>query len=361
MVDFLFGREEMKIFIKMAYQSDHALEMIFSSLRWFFLVLAGIVFTVRYAENPDHLKLYLFLSLVVFGIAYMGVSDYYLHKSPEGSKMYTIMTKGGPLFDIIAFCALIPLTGGIYSPLFPISYLIILHITVYWRFIGGIISAFLFILIYSIIFSIQVPDIFSLNSLIIYISHFFFLLLIGGLGGIIVSRERKHHSEKNLLAEAASRDYLTNLLNHRSFQEHLRKDLKRGIDFYLALTDIDKFKCINDKYGHVTGDKVLSEIGTIISSILPEEQGKVFRYGGEEFALILYHMDQNQVNRLLSDIKQSVANHIFYCEGEAFSITMSFGSCKQNGENPAQLVERADKLLYEAKDNGRNQIVCSYM
>jgi diguanylate cyclase len=353
--------EEMKFFIKTAYQSDHALEIIFSSLRWFFLVLAGIVFTVQYVGNPDQLKLILFLSLVVFGITYMGVSDYCLHKSPEGSMMYTIMTKGGPLFDFIAFCALIPLTGGIYSPLFPVSYLIILHITVYWRFTGGIFSAFLFILVYSVIFFIQVPDVFSLNSLIIYFSHFCFLLLIGGLGGIIVSRERKQLSEKNLLAEAANRDYLTNLLNHRSFQEHLRRDLKRGIEFHLALTDIDKFKCVNDKYGHVTGDKVLHQIGEIISSIIPAKQGKVFRYGGEEFALILYTKDRNEVNTLLSEIKQSVANHIFYCEEEAFSVTMSFGSCKQDGEKPAELVEKADKLLYEAKDNGRNQIVCSYV
>ncbi|MDF2857707.1 MAG: hypothetical protein K0Q87_3558, partial [Neobacillus sp.] len=247
------------------------------------------------------------------------------------------------------------------SPLLPVSYLIILHITVYWRFIGGIISAFLFILVYSIIFFIQVPDVFSLNSFTIYFSQVCFLLLIGGLGGIIVSRERKQLSEKNLLVEVANRDYLTNLLNHRSFQEHLRRDLKSGIDFHLILTDIDKFKCINDKYGHVTGDKVLHQIGAIISSIIPAIQGKVFRYGGEEFALILYIKDQDEVNTLLSEIKQSVANHIFYCEGEAFSVTMSFGSCKQNGESPAELVEKADKLLYEAKDNGRNRIVCSYV
>lgn len=59
------------------------------------------------------------------------------------------------------------------------------------------------------------------------------------------------------------------------------------------------------------------------------------------------------------EVKQSVANHIFYCDGESFSVTMSFGSCKQNGENPDQLVKKADKLLYEAKDSGRNQIVYS--
>lgn len=351
--------DEIKNFLRTAYLSDHALEVIFSSLRWFFLVISISVFTIQYVENPDQLKLNLFLSLVIFGFLYMGISDYYLHKSPEGSKMYTIMTKGGPGFDLIAFSALVPLTGGVESPLLPLAYLIILHVAVYWRFIGGIITAILFILIYSIIFFIQVSDVYSLNSLMTYCIQVFFLILIGGLGGIIVSRERNHHSEKNLLAEAASRDYLTNLLNHRSFQEYLRKDLENGTDFYLVLTDIDKFKSINDQYGHVIGDKVLRQIGAIISSIIPEKQGEVFRYGGEEFALILYTNEHYEVNKLLVEIKQSVSNHIFYSEGKPFSVTMSFGSCKQNGEKPNILVGKVDKLLYEAKDKGRNRIVYS--
>ncbi|MCM3764192.1 GGDEF domain-containing protein [Neobacillus niacini] len=286
----------------------------------------------------------------------MGISDYYLHKSPRGSKKYTIWTKGGPAFDFVAFSALIPLTGGMDSPLFPIAYLIILHIVVYWGYTGGIMASILFIMEYSITFFMQAQDAYSLNSLINYLCQVLFLLLVGGLGGIIVSRERKHHSEKNLLAEAANRDYLTNLLNHRSFQEYLQKDLHRGVGFYLAISDIDKFKSINDKYGHVMGDKVLRQIALIITSIITGKQGEVFRYGGEEFVIIFYHNEQNEVSKLLVEIKQSVANHIFYCNGEAFSVTMSFGCCKHTGETSDQLVEKADKLLYEAKDSGRNQI-----
>ncbi|PMC34496.1 GGDEF domain-containing protein [Bacillus sp. UMB0899] len=351
----------MKSLLKSAYQSYHALEVIFSSLRWFFLVIAIVVFTVQYVENPVYLKLNLFIALVVFGFIYMGTSDYYLHRSPKGSRMYRIMTKGGPFFDFIAFCALIPLTGGIDSPLFPVAYLILLHIAVYWRFVGGMIAAILFISIYTIIFFIQVSGVYSIKSLVLFLCQVFFLLLIGGLGGIIVSRERQHHTEKNVLAEAANRDYLTNLLNHRSFQENLRNDLEYGVNFYLVLADIDKFKSINDKYGHVMGDNVLRQIGKIVNSIIPEKQGKVFRYGGEEFAIIVYIYEQLEVNKLLVEIKQSVSNHIFVCEGEPFSVTMSFGSCKQNGENPGQLIEKVDKLLYEAKDRGRNQIVHSYV
>ena len=277
----------MKFWLRNAYHSDHALEVIFSSLRWFFLVMSVVVFYVQYMEKPDQYKLMLFLSLVAFGILYMGVSEYYLRKSPEGSKMYTLMTKCGPLFDFISFSALIPLTGGIESPLFPVAYLIILHITVYWRFLGGVISAFLFVLTYSLIFFVQVPDAAAADTYVMYASRVIFLLMIGGLGGIIVSRERKHHTEKNVLAEAANRDYLTNLLNHRSFQECLRKDLERGTDFYLVLTDIDKFKAVNDKYGHVMGDEVLREIGAILSDMVSAKQGRVFRYGGEEFALCI--------------------------------------------------------------------------
>jgi diguanylate cyclase len=351
--------DELKSFIKSAYQSYHALEVIFSSLRWFFLVMSIVVFIVQYIENPVQFKLNLFLALVVFGIIYMGTSDYYLHKSAEGSRMYTLMTKGGPFFDFIAFSALIPLTRGIESPLFPLAYLILLHIAVYWRFVGGIIAAFLFVSVYSVIFFLQVSDVFTLKNVVIYVCQVFFLFLVGGLGGIIVSRERKHQSENTMLAEAANRDYLTNLLNHRSFQENLKNDLESGIDFYLVLADIDKFKSINDQYGHVTGDKVLRQIGAMVSSIIPEKLGKVFRYGGEEFAIILYSTKQQEVDKFLVEIKQSVSKHTFYCDGEVFSVTMSFGSCKQNSENPDQLVEKVDKLLYEAKNRGRNQIVYS--
>ncbi|WP_186328865.1 hypothetical protein [Bacillus sp. X1(2014)] len=196
--------DEVKFILKDAYHSDHALEIIFSSLRWFFLVVSISVFTFQYVEKPVHIKLTLFIPLVVFGFIYMGVSDYFLHKSPEGSRAYTCMAKCGPFFDFIAFSALVPLTGGIDSPLSPLAYLIILHIAVYWRFLGGIIAAILFISVYSIIFFKQVSDISSVDSIINYFCHVLFLFLIGGLGGIIVSRERKHYSEKNLLVEVAN-------------------------------------------------------------------------------------------------------------------------------------------------------------
>ena len=349
----------MKQLLKNAYLSYHALEILFSSLRWVFLIFSIVVFSVQYIENPDPLKLNLFIALVVFGFIYMAVSDYYLHKSPEGSQMYTFMTKGGPFFDFIAFSALIPLTGGIESPLLPVAYLILLHVAVYWRLVGGFIAAALFIALYSIIFFAQVLDPIAIENIVTYFSQVLFLFLVGSLGGIIVSRERKQYTEKNELAEVANRDYLTKLLNHRSFQENLRNDLENDSDFYLVLTDIDKFKSINDQYGHVTGDKVLCQIGKIISSIIPVKQGKVFRYGGEEFAIILHTLDQKVVDEILVEIKQSVADHTFFCYGKPFSVTMSFGSCKQNGEKPDQLVEKVDKLLYEAKNRGRNQIVYS--
>ncbi|EEG76004.1 GGDEF domain-containing protein [Dethiobacter alkaliphilus] len=349
----------MKISLTTAYQSDRALEIIFSSLRWFFLILSAVVFFSQYVANPDPLRLNLFIMLVVFGCLYMGVSDYYLRKWPEGSKNYALVTKGAPFFDFLAFSALVPLTGGIESPLFPLAYLIILHVAVYWKLTGGIIAATLLTLTYTITFLMQVSDVYTFSNLITYFSQVSFLLLMGCLGGIIVSRERQSHSEKNLLEQAANRDYLTNLLNHRSFQEHLRGDLENNSAFYLALADIDNFKLVNDKYGHVTGDKVLRELGSIINSTVSVKQGKAFRYGGEEFAIIIYNKEQDEVDKLLVEIKLSVANHIFYCEGEAFSVTMSFGSCKQNGEEPDKLVEKVDKLLYEAKDRGRNRIVYS--
>ena len=268
------------------------------------------------------------------------------------------MTKGGPICDFLAFSALIPLTGGFKSPLFPLAYIIILHVAFYWKLIGGFISSLLFIAVYSIIYFTH-PSNDSTHDALIYICQVIFLLLIGSLGGVIVTRERRQHFEKNRLAEAANRDYLTNLYNHRSFQEILRNNIENGVNFFLSLTDIDKFKCINDKYGHVTGDKVLRGIGEIMTSVIPAKLGKVFRYGGEEFAIIIYSNDKAEVEKLLVEIKQAVANYEFHCGEESFSVTMSFGCCNYNGEKPSELVEKADKLLYHAKNTGRNKIVFS--
>lgn len=286
----------------------------------------------------------------------MALSDLCLHKAPENSSFYSVMTKGGPVFDFISFFALISLTGGIYSPLIPIGYLIILHVAVYWKFIGGIVASFLFMLGYSVIFSIQGYYYLTFDYMT-YSTQLVFFLIIGFLGGIIVFRERELISQRNVFENLANKDHLTNLYNHRSFQEQLRAAMDKNIHFFLVLADIDEFKIVNDKYGHVVGDLVLKRIAKVLSTNIPQEVGMVFRYGGEEFAILLYTDDQNLVETLLVNVKQKVSEEAHYCQDGKFHVTMSFGCRKNGNEEPIQLIEEADKLLYEAKRQGRNRII----
>ncbi|WP_261180313.1 GGDEF domain-containing protein [Anaerobacillus sp. CMMVII] len=256
------------------------------------------------------------------------------------------------------FFALISLTGGIFSPLTPIAYLIILHVAVYWKFIGAIIASFLFVLGFSVVFTVQGNLLLSFDFMT-YSTQLVFFLLVGFLGGIIVSRERKHFIEKNVFESLANKDHLTTLFNHRSFQEQLRIAKEKNINFYLVFCDIDEFKTVNDKYGHVVGDLVLKKIAKILSATVPTSLGTVFRYGGEEFAILLYTDQSSVVEELLIDVKQKVAEEVHYCHGGKFSVTMSFGCSKNGKEEPIELIEEADKLLYEAKRQGRNRVVQS--
>lgn len=346
----------LKKLIKRSYQSDHVLEIIFSSLRWFFLMLSVLVFYYQYKSNPVDLYLYLFLILVIFGFLYMGLSDLCLHKAPKDSILYRTMTKGGPFFDFISYFALIALTGGIYSPLIPIVYLIILHVTVYWKFIGGLVASFLFMVGYTVVFVLQ-GRMENSYDYMTYSTQLPFLLLIGFLGGIVVSRERQLFNEKNVFKNLANKDHLTNLHNHRSFQEQLRVAKEKNIVFYLVFADIDEFKKINDKFGHVVGDLVLKKVAKILSMNIPPNHGTVFRYGGEEFAILLYTEDYNNVVALLENLKQKISEEVHdYHEGK-FSITMSFGCCRNSDQEPVDLIDNADKLLYEAKRQGRNRII----
>ncbi|RXJ02860.1 GGDEF domain-containing protein [Anaerobacillus alkaliphilus] len=347
----------MRRVIVQAYQSDHALEMVFSSLRWFFLILSVIVFLINYIDNPVELHLILFSALVVFGCIYMGLSDFCLYKAPESSKAYLIMTKGGPFFDFVSFFALIALTGGIYSPLTPIAYLIILHVSVYWRLVGAMTFSLLFMLGFTILFMVQGYFIMSFDY-ITYLTQLVFLLLVGLLGGIVVSRERYHFSEKNTFENLANKDHLTNLDNHRSFQEQLRVTKDKDTPFYLVFADIDGFKKINDQYGHVVGDIVLKKVAKVLRINIPEDIGSVFRYGGEEFAILIYTDEQRYVEELLANLKEKISEEVHYCNEGKFTVTMSFG-CKRNSneEEPIKLIDEADKLLYQAKRQGKNRVV----
>lgn len=158
------------------------------------------------------------------------------------------------------------------------------------------------------------------------------------------------------LAEAAQKDALTGLFNKRSFQSHLAGALARAASknrpVCLLMIDLDNFKQCNDKHGHQVGDRLLSDVGKVVQkSIRGAMPDEGFRYGGDEFSIIL-HETSMEGGVLVAQRMQSEYDHL-----ERYGTTMSIGIAECMGElTPEAFVRMADAALYQAKNSGRNAI-----
>lgn len=173
---------------------------------------------------------------------------------------------------------------------------------------------------------------------------------------------RIFHNYQQLLNEN-QRDRLTGLLNRRSFDEQLarvlsdcqrpfkrRTDIDRG---YLAVLDIDHFKRINDTFGHLYGDEVLLLFARLMKGSFRNED-LLFRFGGEEFIILLRAPDDATCCFVLDRFRKSVENYDFPQVGQ---VTVSIGCIAMDAESlPTTLLDRADRALYYAKHAGRNQV-----
>ena len=160
----------------------------------------------------------------------------------------------------------------------------------------------------------------------------------------------------------ATTDGLTNLYNHRYFQEQMKlntdKSKKLNKTFSLIMIDIDFFKKFNDKYGHQAGDAVLKHVASTIKSCV-RVNDIVCRYGGEEMAVILENTDKKSALITAQKICETIASKRYNLSPDVeVTITISLGvaTYPENGNTPSELIEYADKCLYCAKENGRNQV-----
>lgn len=170
-----------------------------------------------------------------------------------------------------------------------------------------------------------------------------------------LNNQLKQYSES--LEYTASHDALTGLFNKSTITDIIRKQLEIS-DFVLIIFDIDHFKTVNDSYGHQTGDKVLSGVAQLANACL-DERGYLGRFGGEEFMIVLDETSDAESMEIAHDLRNQMEQAVLAHDGEtAISVTISLGvtSVKIN-ESFDEIYDRVDKLLYAAKNNGRNAVV----
>ena len=157
------------------------------------------------------------------------------------------------------------------------------------------------------------------------------------------------HNRRKLESHLAAR--LAARLHDRREVDHVRAEFGRGD--YLAVLDLDRFKRINDTYGHLIGDEVLLTFANILRASLRDDD-RSFRYGGEEFIVVLNDVSPEQAASALERLRGNVESHSFPQVGQ---VTVSIGYTRIDRQDlPTRVIEEADKALYYAKEHGRNQV-----
>jgi diguanylate cyclase (GGDEF)-like protein len=174
----------------------------------------------------------------------------------------------------------------------------------------------------------------------------------------------KIKSLENQLKIQSITDPLTKIYNRRYFYDNAVKELNRSDrnneTFCIVIADIDYFKKINDNYGHLAGDYILQEFAKKFSKVI-RSYDILARYGGEEFIIMFTDCSKQKALEIMNRIKTDVETTVFKYEQHEIKLTFSAGivasdECSK-GSTIEQIIEKADKRLYTAKEKGRNKIV----
>ncbi|QRY81821.1 GGDEF domain-containing protein [Pseudomonas sp. PDNC002] len=185
--------------------------------------------------------------------------------------------------------------------------------------------------------------------------------LAGGQQRVAEIRDVSHHKAlENQLRQLATLDPLTSALNRRAFQAQAEHELARsaryGSPLSLAILDLDHFKRINDQYGHAAGDRALCQFSELCRR-LARSTDLFARFGGEEFVFLLPSTDADAARHFLDRLRENLQSLRLDVEGGELRVSVSIGLVSvEQACDLAQLLEGADRALYQAKANGRNRL-----
>lgn len=214
---------------------------------------------------------------------------------------------------------------------------------------------------------VKLPDTIELVARIRYHSRSYLTLLQRDEAYRALRVSQQQLLDTNLvLQRLMNSDGLTGLSNRRHFDEYLELEWRRAIreqtQLSLMMIDVDYFKAFNDGFGHLEGDEALRQVAKAIRANCSRPSDLPARYGGEEFAMVLPSTSPGGARLLAEKLRQSVAGmnipHIAPTPGSSLTVSIGVATMTpQPGTNSRQLILDADKGLYQAKNNGRNQVV----
>lgn len=178
------------------------------------------------------------------------------------------------------------------------------------------------------------------------------------LGVVVLERDNLFKS----IEEAAIKDPLTALYLRDYFLERFEEEMKRSAfkntRIGIIMLDIDNFKIINDNYGHIVGDLVLKRLAMILEDIVEDSGNVISRFGGEEFILFIVECDKEQLVSIGENIRVSVEKSTVSFRKRKINFTVSLGTAvyPDDGKEVLDLIDKADQLLYKAKNQGKNRL-----
>ncbi len=207
--------------------------------------------------------------------------------------------------------------------------------------------------------------------------HLFLVMLVGGcsalggLGWLLGRKEDQLANQNRSLAQLtaslqalSTTDALTGIPNRRALDERLENEFERskryGASLAVVMIDLDRFKLLNDRYGHAAGDAMLREVARLLD-VEKRRGDTVARYGGEEFVALLPHADDAAAQAWAERARSRLATTAIELDGTLLRTTASFGVAASDRRGRAQsgsaLLQAADHALYQAKERGRNRVV----
>ncbi len=182
------------------------------------------------------------------------------------------------------------------------------------------------------------------------------------VGKVVLKLTGDRHEQEYLrhVLDLANTDALTGLHNRRHFDATLDAELSRpaepGAQHSLILFDVDRFKDVNDEFGHGIGDAVLKHLASVARSQLSRGQ-LPYRTGGEEFAVFMPNTPHSLARASAELLRRAIETAVFKVEDLQIQVTVSLGVARfEAGDDVTRFYQRADKLLYSAKANGRNRV-----